>query len=203
LGRPLFDSLQYPKIHTLHGDTQVSVVPLAKVEHSAVVSFINRLPSDERIYLWDDLTDPVIYKRWSSETFPLIVALAAISDDKVITVWTLTQGDHSWTRHIGSVWGIVEPSWRNRGIAALMVRELLLFAGQVDIERVVIELVKPQKGPLGHFSKVGFEIAATLKGWTKDSSGRYQDLVILTMKLEPAWRKMEVLLSRYDSISGW
>jgi len=195
----MFDYTAYPKLMPLHGDKQITIVPLAKVDHSAIIRFINRLPQDERNYLWDDLTDPKVFKNLiSQETTPPIVPLAGLNGAEVATIWTLTCGEHGWTAHLGTIWGIVEPAWRKFGLGAVMVRELLQFASQLEMERVVLELVRPQKGPIGHFSKVGFEVAATLKDWTKDHSGRYHDLLILTMKLEPAWRKMEEMLSHYE-----
>jgi len=195
----MFDFSSYPKVMPLHGERQITIVPLAEVEHQSVVSFVNRLPLEERNYLWDDLTDPKVFQALISQTtIPPVIPLAGMYGSEVATIWTLTCGEHGWTAHLGTIWGIVEPAWRRSGLGAMMVHELLHFAGQLEMERVVLELVRAQKGPIGHFSKVGFEVAATLKDWTKDHSGRYHDLLILTMKLEPAWRKMEELLSQYE-----
>jgi len=198
----MLDYSLYPKTGQLHGGREISIVPLQRIEHPDVIGFIRKLPGDERNLLWDDLTDPTVYQRLiAPDVQPQVVALAGLIGGKVVTVWTLTGSEHAWTKHLGTIWGIVDPAFRKFGVGAVLVKELLHFAGQLDMERVVLELVRPQKGPIGHFSKVGFEVAATLQDWVKDHSNRYHDLLVLTMKLEPAWRKMDEMLSRYDAYS--
>lgn len=197
----MLDFSAYPKSVSLGNGKNVAIGPLQAWDHAATSRFMGRLPSDERIYLWDDVTDPQVFAQIVADADRgRVIALAAKVDGEIVTIWTLSRADHGWTKHLGTIWGIVEPLWRKSGLGTVMVRELLTFAAQLEMERVVLELIRPQKGPIGHFRNVGFEEAATLAGWAKDHAGRYHDLLILSMKLEPAWRKMEEMLSHYEAL---
>lgn len=83
-----------------------------------------------------------------------------------------------------------------------MIRELLSIATLLDIERVAVELVRPQRGQISHFTHIGFQIVAELPNWVKDPEGNYQDMVIIAMEVEPAWRKMEEILQDFDAQAG-
>jgi RimJ/RimL family protein N-acetyltransferase len=166
----------------------------------AAINFFNRLPVEERDHLWNDPSDKSIIVGWTRPTsVSRIIPIAVLEGSKIISIWTLGFGEHGWTRHLGYVWGIVDPAYRRAGVATIVVHELLRMANELEMERVVIELVTQQKGPITHFTNVGFTKAATLHEWVKDRRGNYHDLVVLTMELEPAWRKMEEMLASYDS----
>ncbi len=197
----MFDFSAYPKSVTLANGKNLAIGLVQPWDKAAAAKFISRLPTDERNYLWDDITDPNVFDQLTA--LPMngrVIPISARHEGEIVSVWTLNRGDHGWTKHNATIWGIVEPAWRRSGLGTVMVRELLGFASQLEVERVVLELVRPQKGPIVHFRNVGFEEAAVLKGWAKDHSGRYQDLIVLSMRLEPAWRKMEDMLLRYDSV---
>jgi predicted N-acetyltransferase YhbS len=193
----------YPKHFTVRGDKTLLVGPLLVEDQAAVLRLIKRLPADERNFFWDDLTDQRVFNELiAAVKSGRTISLVARAGNEIIALWTLTFSSHGWTRHLGTIWGFIEPSWRRSGLGSYMIRELLTHAAQNDVERVVLELVKPQKGPLKYFSKIGFTVAATLQDWAKDGAGRHHDLVVISMKLEPAWHKMDELLSRYDSTEG-
>lgn len=196
----MIDLSVFPKNVTLRDGRRVTFRPLSPADQAAAREFVGRLPAEERIYLWDDPSDPKVFDSWAHPADPgRLISLTASEEGRITALWTLSFGEHGWTRHLGYIWGIVEPSLRRGGLGTVMVRELLALAGQLEMERVVLELVRPQKGPIAHFTNLGFKVAAVLKDWVKDHQGRYQDLMVLTMELEPAWRKMDELIARYDS----
>ncbi len=196
----MLDLSAYPKSVTLKNNRKVRIAPLKEEDRDAAMAFLSRLPHDEQEYLSDDPHDPSVIRGWTQPVSAnKLIPLAVWEDHRIVSVWTLGFGDHGWTRHLGYIWGIVELDVRRSGLGTVIVRELLTLAAQLDMERVVLELVRPQKGPISHFTNVGFTTAASLKDWVKDRNGRYHDLIVLTMELEPAWRKMEEMLSKYDS----
>jgi len=196
----MLDLTEFPKSISLNNNRRVVVRPLSEQDRDAALTFLARLPSEEQEYLWDDPRDPAVVRGWTQPaTVNKLVALAVWENNRIVAIWTLGFGDHGWTRHLGYIWGVVELESRRTGLGTMIVRELLALAGQIDIERVVLELVRPQKGPITHFTNVGFTTAAVLKDWVKDRKGRYLDLLVLTMELEPAWRRMDEMLSKYES----
>ena len=83
-----------------------------------------------------------------------------------------------------------------------MAFELLSIAGTIDIERVVVEFVNVQKRLLKTFKAIGFVQDGLLKSWVKDFEGKYHSLHILSMQLEPAWKRMEQMILDYGTHGG-
>jgi len=193
----------YPRqFHTRDG-RPVVVRSLTPEDEPAVAGFIRGLPQNERIYFWDDPSDPDTLHNWLMPSpRSRVVPLVAMDDGRIVALWTLTHESHSWTRHLAHIWGVVEPSLRRSGIGTLMVRELLAIAGSRDVERVALELIRPQKGQIAHFTHLGFEVTAILRDWVKDPKGIYHDMVVISMAVEPAWQKMEDLVMQADSQMG-
>ncbi len=199
----MLDTSSYPTEIEIRGGEKVTVRLMESKDEPALKEFFLSLPPEERVNFRDDVTDPEVVHEWSINIdLNRVIPLMAWYEDKVVANWTLHHREHGWTRHHGHVRGIVHPKWRGKGLATLMVRELLGFANQINIERVVIELVEPQTDLLQRYQKIGFKIDAVLKNWVKDFDGRYNDIHILSMNLEPAWKKMEELVMDYGTHGG-
>ncbi len=196
------DLSPYPKVFTLADGRNISLRTIEpSTDELKLLSFMKSLPDNERIYFRDDVTDPDVIRKWVQEadltrTIPL---LAFDENNDIVANWTLHVLEHGWTRQNAFIRGIIAPEYRKQGLATFIVHELLKIAGGLDIERVVIELVRPQEDLLKRYSEIGFEVDATLKSWVKDFRGRYHDLIIISMKLEPAWKKMELMMLEYDT----
>ena len=206
----MIDVSTYPKSLTLRGETEVSVQIMHPRLEDKLRQFMGSIPATERVHFRDDVSDPEVIHQWSNDiNLERVIPLLAINtDDDIVANWTLHHREHGWIRHHGHIRGIVTPKWRNKGLATLMVRELLRIAGSMEIERVVIELVEPQMQLLERYRKIGFKIDAVLKDWVKDFSGRYNDIHVLSTQLEPAWQKMDVKLfwpsfEKEISLANW
>jgi len=199
----MLDLTDYPKRLPLRDGYEVTVRITEPSDEAELKRFLLELPPDERVYFRDDVTDPKVIHEWTQNIdLDRVIPLLALDGNQIIANWTLHHREHGWTRHHGHIRGIVHPKLRGRGLATRMVRELLVFAGQLDIERVVIELVEPQRELLQRYQKIGFKIDAVLKDWVKDFSDRYNDIHVLSMKLEPAWKKMEEMILNYGTHGG-
>ena len=197
------DLSMFPKYAKLDDDMEMCIRSIEKSDEEELKRFMKALPPEERIYFRDDVTDPEVIHRWIHETSrDRVIPLIATHEDTIIANWSLHLTDKLWTRHLAHIRGIVDPNWRERGIAPKIVYELLTIAGDLGIERVVIELIARQKRLLARFTNIGFQLDAVLKDWAKDHTGRYNDLLILTMQLEPAWKKMEEMILNYGTHGG-
>ena len=199
----MVDLSMFPKKFKLDETREIIIRPLEKTDEDELLRFMGDLPPDERVYFRDDVTDPAVIHRWIHETLlTRVIPLIALHEDKIVANWSLHLTEKLWTRHLAHIRGIVAPDYRGSRIADKMVYQLLTIAGSMDIERVVVELVSQQKRLLTRFTNIGFQLEAVLKDWTKDHSGRYNDLLILTMKLQPAWKRMEEMILDYGTHGG-
>ncbi len=185
----------YPKTVKLRNGSEVTIRLLESSDHERLSMFLKSIPSQERVHFRDDVTDPSVVNKWVEHiNLKKVVPLVAIQDDEIISQWTLHVHEYGWSRHQGEIRGIVLPEKRRQGIAPAMIFELLSFASDLEIERLVISLVRTQQGLLRSYQEVGFRIAAVLQDWVKDFNDNYHDLYLLTMELEPAWKKMEEMI---------
>jgi N-acetylglutamate synthase-like GNAT family acetyltransferase len=199
----MVDLCNFSKTFECKDGKEIVIRCLEKSDEEELVRFMAELPPNERIYFRDDVTDKDVIHRWLYETtHDQVIPLIATRDGEIVANWSLHLSDQFWTRHMVHIRGIVGPNYRGIGISDKIVYELLSIAGQLDIERVVIELVAQQKRLLSRFNNIGFKLEAVLKDWAKDHSGRYNDLLILTMELEPAWKKMEEMILDYGTHGG-
>lgn len=199
----MVDLSDFPKVSNIKDGRELIIRNIEKTDEAELIRFMKDLPPDERIYFRDDVTDPEVIHRWVHEIdFTKVVPLIGLTEERIVANWSLHLSDQFWTRHMIHIRGIVGPEFRGHGIAAKMVFELLTIAGDLGIERVVIELVAQQKRLLSRFTAIGFKLEAVLKGWVKDHTGNYNDLLILTMELEPAWKKMEEMIWTYGTHGG-
>lgn len=193
----------YPKTLKLNDGREVAARILEPRDEDELRRFLKALPPAERIRFRDDVTDPNVIRAWTHNIdLNNVIPLIATHDGQIVANWTLHHRLHGWTRHHANIRGIVKPDWRGHGLATLMVYELLSIAGQIEIENVVLQLIHDQKREIGKYRKIGFEVEAKLKKWVKDLKGQYHDMYILSMKLEPAWRKMEEMILDYGTHGG-
>ena len=199
------DLSNYPKERILNDGRKVTIrTNDPTTDEPELVRFMKSLPEEERVYFRDDVTDPEVIRKWVHESDPLrtVPLLGVTEEGRIVANWTMHRLEHGWTRHNVFIRGIVDPEWRQQGLAIFIVPELLKIATDLDVERVVIELVRPQETLLRRYLDIGFEIDATLKNWVKDFQDHYHDLIIISMKLEPAWKKMEAMILDYGTHGG-
>ncbi len=193
----------YPKKKRLSDGREVEIRLLSPGDEVALLKFMEALPPEERTRFRHDVTNPAVIHDWTHVIdLKNVVPLIARYNDEIAANWSLHHKEHGWTRHHSNIRGIVAPKWRGVGLATLMVHELLLIAGQMEIENLVIQLIGSQEKELDKYKNVGFEVAAVLNNWIKDFQGRYHDMIILSMKLEPAWKKMEEMILDYGTHGG-
>lgn len=193
----------FPKTCELRDGSVVIIRPLDPSDEEALMQFFKALPESERVWYRDDVTDPAVMHRWTHNiNLERVVPLIAVQEGRIIANWTLHVRDHGWTRHHGQLRGTVLPHKRNVGLASIMVHALLGLASNYEVERLVIELVPEQQAVSQVFQSIGFRIDAVLKNWVKDFKGRYNDMYLLSMQLEPAWKKMEELIYEYGTHGG-
>ena len=199
----MVDLSNYPKSVRLRDGKEAVVRILTPSDEVELSNFMRELPPLERVYFRDDVTDPKVIREWCFNIdLDRVIPLIAIQDERIVANWSMHLREHGWTRHLANFRGIVHPDWRRNGLATQMVYELLSIGQKLEIERAIIELVSPQKRLLAHFISLGFNVEAVLKDWVKDFQGRYHDMLIMMMKIEPAWRKMEELILDYGTHGG-
>jgi len=88
-----------------------------------------------------------------------------------------------WRRHLGGVRVVVDPAFRQRGLASRLIDELIDIATREGLERLYAEIPAENGAALDVFRKQGFLEVARFERNVIDPAGTYHDLVVLNLDL--------------------
>lgn len=175
---------RFPQGAKLDEGTRVILRPLIPQDEPALIEFFRSIPDEDILYLRDDVRDPEVIKQWCHHLhYEEILPLIAEIEGKIIGDATLHQEKRGWRSHIGTVRVVIHPQYRGRGLATLLVGELVQIALDIGLEKLDAEFMAEQARPIAVFEKLGFVNMAVLPQHVKDLKGESHDLLILVYDL--------------------
>lgn len=175
----------YPKSFTLNDGTDVEIRPLAPGDGDALLSLFQQVPEEDLYYLKDTVTDPEVIDGWTQDiNLERVIPIEALIGERVIADATLHRSRVFARKHVGELRIVVDPEFRGRGLGRRLMRELLDIAAELDLYRVVMELVPDREdAAIEVAERMGFSRVATLPARIRDYFGSYKDLVVLEIPL--------------------
>ena len=160
----------------------------ARDEH-AVDRFLERIPEGDRTFFKEDVDDPDVRAAWVRPG-TRDARLLAFDGDEVVGYGAVVplQG---WSSHVGEVRVIVDPDRRGRGVGRALARRAVLEAIELELTKVVVEVVSDQEPTIAMFRSLGFEPEALLLDHVRDRSGRLRDLLVLAHSVEEQLAALE------------
>jgi GNAT superfamily N-acetyltransferase len=147
----------YPKTVKLKDGSQVTLRPLQQADEKAFHTFFVGVPDQERILFKHRVTDPAVIREWVSKIdYTKIFPVVALAGDKLVADASLHQTLGGWKRHIGRISVVVHPSMRGKGLAGILVNELIDIARDVGLEKLEAEFLGSQKAARRVFEERGF-----------------------------------------------
>jgi len=89
-----------------------------------------------------------------------------------------------WRRHIGRVSVLVDPTFRGRGLATMLVNEVLDIARAAGLERAEAEFIGEQDAAAKMFAMLGFNQLLRLDGYVKDMQAITHDYILMGLELK-------------------
>ena len=88
------------------------------------------------------------------------IVLGAYTDDVLIGMAGLARLDARKTQHKARLWGVyVQPEWRRKGVARVLVTELIQRARSMpNLEQITLSVGTPQTAALQLYLSLGFEV---------------------------------------------
>jgi ribosomal protein S18 acetylase RimI-like enzyme len=157
-------------------------------DRDAVERFVDRVPEGDRTFFKEDVEAPGVLDAW---TEPGTARAVAVQDGEVIG-YVAVVPLHGWSSHVGEVRVIVDPAWRGRGIGRALASRALIEAIELDLRKMVVEVVADQEPTIAMFRSLGFDPEALLTNHVCDQSGALRDLMILAHSAEEEWSSMVV-----------
>jgi ribosomal protein S18 acetylase RimI-like enzyme len=159
---------------------------LEVTDREAVERFVERVPERDRTFFKEDVAAPGVIEAWTNPGTARAVAV----DDGEVVGYVAVVPLHGWSSHVGEVRVIVDPDRRGRGIGRALVRRAVTEAIELDLRRMVVEVVADQEATIAMFRSLGFDPEALLADHVRDQSGALRDLMILAHSVEEQWSSM-------------
>ena len=193
----------FPQTYTLKNNKKVVIRLLEAGDEKELNRFFASLPEAEINYFRSDVRNPETIHGWVEDIDnKWRVRLVVFHEKQMIAEWAVLHRDHGWTRHVCEIRGMIHPDWRGLGLGNMLFYDLLTIAHELEKEKVTVEVLAQQKLVIQRFEKIGFQQEALFKNHVKDARGRVSDLIVLSMELEPAWKKMEHLVHDLGDLGG-
>ncbi len=156
-----------------------------------LLRYFRELPQGERKYLRFDVTRREVVERLIREVLEgKAFRILALVDDEVVGHGALELSSDTWQSHVGEIRAIVAPSFRRRGLGALLIKALFRTAEARDVEKVGVRLAAPQVGVRAACERLGFAVEAVLEDHVKDADGEVHDLVVMSYALDEVSRAL-------------
>src|ERR1043165_1319022 len=169
---------RYPRVLQLPDGRKLDLRPMSRADEWALVQFFEQIPEDERFFLKDEVTSPRVIRNWIemldyNRAFPLL----ALQGHRVVGDAALLLHRSASLAHSAEVRVVIDPEFREQGLAVAMIKELIAVAKTAGLEELVFELVADQQDRgIETAEAVGAKRAGTLKSWVRDSNDAKHDM---------------------------
>jgi ribosomal protein S18 acetylase RimI-like enzyme len=161
---------------------------LEATDRDAVERFVGRVPEGDRTFFKEDVGAPGVLDAW---TEPDMARAVAVEDGEIVG-YVAVVPLVGWSSHVGEVRVIVDPEWRGLGIGRALASRAVITAIELDLRKMVVEVVADQEPTIAMFRSLGFDPEALLTNHVCDQSGALRDLMILAHSAEEEWSSMVV-----------
>jgi ribosomal protein S18 acetylase RimI-like enzyme len=164
----------------------MEIKQLEPADREALERFLARIPEGDRTFFKEDVDDPAVVGAWTRPGPARALAVEAGDVIGYVAVVPL----HGWSSHVGEVRVIVDPEHRGRGIGRALARRAVIEAVELDLSKMVVEVVADQEPTIAMFRSLGFDPEALLTDHVRDQSGELRDLMVLAHSVEEQWSSM-------------
>lgn len=180
------------KIETLKDGTKVIIRNLHMDDLDKLMKFYRELPPDDRVYLKVDVTKRnVVKQRLHLMEEGTAFRIIALHEDEIVGDGMFEISAEEWRRHQGEIRVIVARNFQRKGLGMIMMRELHSLAINKNVDKIVVRMMKPQKGARNICKKLGFHKETIIPNYVWDQAGNPQDLVIMTCDVKDFWKELE------------
>jgi RimJ/RimL family protein N-acetyltransferase len=157
----------------------------------AFLRFASELPDGDVTFIKEPISNPDTARGWAR-------------DDSGGKHWVALDGDivigflavlrlSGWSDHVGEIRLVVHPAYRGRGLGRELARKALLYAAEVGLAKLIVEIVADHEDHLAMFTAIGFRGEALLRDQIRDRDGQLRDLVMLAHFPDSTWADMDAL----------
>lgn len=164
----------------LRDGSLVTLRPMEKGDEEALYRFFQGLPHDLLLFLRHNVQNREVIHQWVEHlNYDRVLPLLALAGADIVGDATLHRVPHGWKRHIGRVRVVVAPSHQGRGLATLMLNELVGLGYELGLEKLWAEIPLDSVAAVRACRNAGFVCKAVMEGLVKDAENRNIDILIM------------------------
>ena len=176
---------KFPKTVKLKDGTKPTLRPLRRDDEKELHQLFLGIPEQERMFIKHRVQDITVIRDWCQNfDYGRNLPLVGLLGGKITGVATLHQQLGGWRRHIGRVSVLVHPQFRGRGLARMLVSEILDIARRVGLEKVEAEFIGEQEAAVKMFALLGFSQLVRLEDYVKDMQAISHDYILMGLELK-------------------
>jgi L-amino acid N-acyltransferase YncA len=176
----------YPKVIKLSDGAAVILRSLIPQDRAQIGDFFERVPEEDRAFLKEDLINRYEVEVWLDEIdIDRETVLVAVVDKRIVGTAVLQRQRHGWSRHVGEIRIVSDPSFRRHGLGHALANAIVNLAQHVGVEKLLAEMVSDRAEPIRVFKRLGFRTEATFNDQVKDRHGKTHDLLVMAFYVRP------------------
>ena len=176
---------RFPKTAALKDGSKAMVRPLRRDDEKDFHKLFLELQESERLFIKHRVTDVAVIREWCQNLdYGRNLPLLGLIGGKIAGVTTLHQQLGGWKRHIGRVSVLVHPQFRGRGLAKMLINEILGIARHAGLEKVEAEFIGEQETGIKMFAMLGFSQLLRLEDYVKDMQAVSHDYILMGLELK-------------------
>lgn len=160
--------------------TRVTLRPMVSTDEEALFEFFQKLPAELLLFIRHNVKERGIIHDWSLRlNYDRVLPLLAIVGSEIAGDATLHRVPHGWKRHIGRVRVVVSPAFQGRGLATLMLNELVKLGHELGLEKLWAEIPLDSVSAIRACRNAGFTCKAVIEGMVKNAQNENIDVLIM------------------------
>jgi ribosomal protein S18 acetylase RimI-like enzyme len=176
---------KFPKTVKLKDGAKAALRPLRRDDEKEFHQLFLGIPEQERMFIKHRVQDIAVIRDWCQNIdYGRNLPLVGLLGGKITGVATLHQQLGGWRRHIGRVSVLVHPQFRGRGLARMLVSEILDIARRAGLEKVEAEFIGEQAAGIKMFALLDFRELLRLEDYVKDMQAISHDYILMGLELK-------------------
>jgi GNAT superfamily N-acetyltransferase len=176
---------KFPKTVKLKDGAKAALRPLRRDDEKELHQLFLGIPEQERMFIKHRVQDIAVIRDWCQNIdYGRNLPLVGLLGDKIAGVATLHQQLGGWRRHIGRVSVLVHPQFRGRGMARMLVAEIVDIARRAGLEKLEAEFIGEQAAGIKMFALLDFRELLRLEDYVKDMQAISHDYILMGLELK-------------------
>ena len=191
----------FPVNITIRDGRQVLIREMTPDDAPVMLDFFQALPLEDRLFLRNDVTRPVVVGRFVLNE-DHVRAIVAEHGGRVVGSATLQREPYGWMTHVGEIRVVLAHDFQRHGLGTAMIGMLVKRAPSAGIEKMVAMVMQGDVGAERAMERLGFHKEATLRRHVRDVRGKARDLHVLVNDVSHIWERMEALVEDFSPNPG-